>query len=72
MTGLRFSSGDAPALAVAVVRLFSLPEAARRAIGARGRAWVVANFNALAVAGPTLALYAEVVEQHRRALEGPR
>ncbi len=72
MTGLRFSSGDAPALAAAVIRLFSLPEAARRAIGARGRAWVVANFNALAVAGPTLALYAEVVEQHRRALEGPR
>jgi len=66
MTGLRFSSGDAPALAAAVVRLFSLPEAARRAIGGRGRAWVVANFNALAVAGPTLALYAEVVEQRRR------
>jgi glycogen synthase len=50
MTGLRFSSGDAAALAAAFIRLFSLPESARAAIGARGRAWVVANFNAPAVA----------------------
>ena len=32
----------------------------RRAIGARGRAWVLANFNAAAAAEPTLRLYAEV------------
>jgi glycosyltransferase involved in cell wall biosynthesis len=63
MTGLRFSSGDAPALAEALIRLFSLPESVRSAIGARGRAWVVAHFDALAVAGPMLKLYAEVARR---------
>ena len=57
MTGLRFSAGDSVALAAALVRLFSLPPAARAAIGARGRAWVLANFNAAAAAEPTLRLY---------------
>jgi glycosyltransferase involved in cell wall biosynthesis len=66
MTGLRFSSGDDAALAAAVIRLFSLPEATRIAIGARGRAWVTAHFNALAVTGPTLQLYAEVARRPRR------
>lgn len=64
MTGLRFSSGDAAALAAAVIRLFSLPESVRSAIGARGRAWVVANFDAPAVVGPMLKLYAEVARRH--------
>jgi glycosyltransferase involved in cell wall biosynthesis len=57
MTGLRFPAGDAAALATAVVRLFSLPEAARSAVGARGREWVVANFDPVVVAAQTLALY---------------
>jgi glycosyltransferase involved in cell wall biosynthesis len=65
MTGLRFSSGDSVALATALVRLFSLPEPARAAIGGRGRAWVLANFNAPAVAEPTLRLYAEVAARNR-------
>ncbi len=60
MTGLRFSAGDSVALATALVRLFSLPPAARAAIGARGRAWVLANFNAAAAAEPTLRLYEQV------------
>ncbi len=60
MTGLRFSAGDSVALAAALVRLFSLPEAARAAIGARGRNWVLANFNTQAAAEPTLSLYAEI------------
>ena len=55
MTGLRFSAGDSVALAAALIRLFSMPEPARTAIGARGRAWVTANFNAPAAAEPTLA-----------------
>src|SRR5206468_10403642 len=46
MTGLRFSSGDDAALAGAVVRLFSLPEPARPAIGARGPAWVAGHVDA--------------------------
>jgi glycosyltransferase involved in cell wall biosynthesis len=67
MTGLRFSSGDDAALAAALIRLFSLPESARSAIGARGRAWVVANFDAAAVREPILNLYAEIARRHRRA-----
>jgi glycosyltransferase involved in cell wall biosynthesis len=61
MTGLRFSSGDAAALAAALIRLFSLPESGRTAIGARGRAWVAANFNAEAAAAPMLRVYAEIM-----------
>ena len=65
MTGLRFSAGDSVALAAAVVRLFSLPPAARAAIGARGRAWVMANFNTSAAAEPTLRLYEEIAARRR-------
>ena len=61
MTGLRFAADDDAALAAALLRLFSMPETARRAIGARGRDWVLNHFNAPAVAEQTLKLYAEVV-----------
>ncbi len=60
MTGLRFSSGDDSALAAALIRLFSLPEPAQRAIGARGREWVASHFDAPSVVEPTLRLYAEL------------
>ncbi len=40
MTGLRVPAGDEAALAAALIRLFSLSDAARAGIGARGRAWV--------------------------------
>jgi glycosyltransferase involved in cell wall biosynthesis len=65
MTGLRFSAGDSVALASSLVRLFSLPPAARAAIGARGRAWVLANFNTAAAAEPTLRLYQQVAAKER-------
>ena len=65
MTGLRFSAGDSVALAAALVRLFSLPPPARAAVGARGRAWVLANFNAEAAAEPTLRLYEQMAERRR-------
>jgi glycosyltransferase involved in cell wall biosynthesis len=65
MTGLRFSAGDSVALATSLVRLFSLPPAARAAVGARGRAWVVANFNTAAAAEPTLRLYQQVATKGR-------
>jgi len=65
MTGLRFSAGDDAALAAALVRLFSMPEAARAAIGSRGRAWVTAHFDASAVADLTLKLYAEAVRNRK-------
>jgi glycosyltransferase involved in cell wall biosynthesis len=65
MTGLRFSTGDAVALAAALVRVFSLAPGARAAMGARGRAWVLTNFDAAAAAEPTLALYDEIARKRR-------
>ena len=65
MTGLRFSAGDDAALAAALVRLFSMPEAARRAIGLRGRDWVTSHFDASAVSDLTLKLYAEVARSRK-------
>lgn len=65
MTGLRFSAGDDAALAAALIRLFSLPEATRRAIGSRGRDWVTSHFDASAIADLTLKLYAEVVRSRK-------
>lgn len=65
MTGLRFSAGDDAALAAALIRLFSMPEATRRAIGSRGRDWVTTHFDASAVADLTLKLYAEVVRSRK-------
>jgi glycosyltransferase involved in cell wall biosynthesis len=66
MTGLRFSAGDDAALATALVRLFSMPEAARLAMGARGRDWVVTHFNAPSAAEQTLRVYAEVTRGRSR------
>jgi glycosyltransferase involved in cell wall biosynthesis len=65
MTGLRFSAGDDAALAGALIRLFSLPETARRAMGMHGREWVLAHFNSAAVAEQTLRLYAKVADARR-------
>jgi glycosyltransferase involved in cell wall biosynthesis len=59
-TGLRFHSGDDAALAAALLRLFSLPEPIRRAMGARGRDWVLGHFEASAVAEQTLRFYGEI------------
>ncbi|MEI7806094.1 MAG: glycosyltransferase [Hyphomicrobiales bacterium] len=65
MTGLRFTADDDAALAAALLRLFSMPEATRRAIGLRGRDWVLGHFNASAVAEQTLKLYAQVANSPR-------
>ena len=60
ITGLRFAAGDDAALAAALCGCFAMPEPTRRAIGARGRAWVLGHFDAAAVAEQTLRLYAEI------------
>jgi len=60
MTGLRVPAGDEAALAAALIRLFSLNDAARAAIGTRGRAWVSTQFDPASIARATLELYAEV------------
>lgn len=67
MTGLRFATGDDAALAAALIQLFSLPESAQRAIGARGRAWVLEHFNAAAVSEMTLKLYEDVAGRRTAA-----
>ncbi len=60
MTGLRVPAGDESALAAALIRLFSLSDAARAAMGARGRVWVANQFEAGSIARATLAVYADV------------
>ncbi len=60
ITGLRFHAGDDAALAATLLRLFALPEPARRTMGARGRDWVLDHFNAGTVAEQTLRLYGEI------------
>ena len=67
MTGLRFSAGDDAALATALIRLFSMPDSTQRAIGARGRAWVLGHFNAATSAELTLKLYADVARREKVA-----
>jgi glycosyltransferase involved in cell wall biosynthesis len=57
ITGLRFPAGDDDALAANLLRVFSMPEPTRRAMGTRGRHWVVDHFNAPVVAAQTLRLY---------------
>jgi glycosyltransferase involved in cell wall biosynthesis len=60
MTGLRFAAGDDAALADALVRLLSMPDASRRAIGRRGREWVATHCDRATVASQVLAVYAAV------------
>lgn len=67
ITGLRFSAGDDSALAGALIRLFSLPEPARAAIGQRGRDWVGGHFSAPAVADLALKVYAGLLKQRSKA-----
>jgi glycosyltransferase involved in cell wall biosynthesis len=61
ITGLRFPAGDDAALAAALLRLFSMPEPTRRALGTRGRDWAVGNYNQHAVATQMLAFYAQAI-----------
>jgi glycosyltransferase involved in cell wall biosynthesis len=60
MTGLRFPAGDAAALAAMTVRLFSMSDGERAAMGARGRVWVTGNFDPESVSAQMLALYGDL------------
>ena len=60
MTGLRVPAGDEAALGAALIRLFSLSDTARAAIGSRGRAWVAEHFDPPEIAHAMLAIYADV------------
>ncbi len=59
VAGLRFPAGDDAALATAFLRLFSMPEPTRAAMGQRGRDWVAGHFDPATVAEQTLRLYEE-------------
>ncbi len=63
MTGLRFAAGNDQALATALVRLMSMPDATRRAIGRRGREWVASHCAPATVTSQMLAVYAAVTEK---------
>jgi glycosyltransferase involved in cell wall biosynthesis len=67
ITGLRFQAGDDAALTAALLRLFAMPQAARSAIGGRGRDWVLGHFAAHDVAEQTLALYGELAGKRDKA-----
>jgi glycosyltransferase involved in cell wall biosynthesis len=67
ITGMRFAAGDDAALAAALIRLFSMSESERRAIGLRGRSWVRGHFRAETSAELTLKLYAEVADRQKVA-----
>ncbi len=60
ITGIRFSSHDAAALAAGLGKFLGMSADERRAIGARGRQWVVSHHDAQAVADRTLGLYLEL------------
>ncbi len=66
MTGLRFAPGDDEGLAAALVQLLSMPDAARRAIGRRGREWMASHCAPATVASQILAVYAAVTEKPAR------
>ena len=65
ITGLRFHAGDDAALAGLLLRLFSMPEPTRRAIGARGREWVLGHFNEATVVAQALQLYGDVIKAEK-------
>jgi glycosyltransferase involved in cell wall biosynthesis len=66
-TGLRFPAGDDGALAAALVRLFGMPEASRRALGRRGREWVLAHCDPVTVASQVLAFYAALAQRRTQS-----
>jgi len=75
ITGLRFHAGDDRALASSLMHLFSMPEPAVRAIGRRGREWVLGHFDATIGAEQMLRLYGEIAgrdEALGRALAGKK
>jgi glycosyltransferase involved in cell wall biosynthesis len=62
-TGLLVPPGDAAALAAAIASVLALPEADRRALGARARASVMAHYTVAAMQQATLAVYQEVLAE---------
>lgn len=60
ITGIRFSSHDTSALAAALGKFLGLSAEGRRAVGMRGREWIMSHHDAKAVAERTLGLYVDL------------
>jgi glycosyltransferase involved in cell wall biosynthesis len=60
-TGFAVHAGDAAALAAAMTVMLDLGREARTAMGARGRANVLAHYSVEAMADATLAIYARLI-----------
>jgi glycosyltransferase involved in cell wall biosynthesis len=71
IAGFRFHAGDDAELAVALLRLFSMPEPNRATIGRRGRDWVFSHFNADTVTKQTLLLYGQIAKLRAAAIAAP-
>lgn len=61
VTGWRVPPGDAAALAAALTRALSLPEAERAAIGLRARAAVLRDYTTAAMQAATIGVYLELL-----------
>lgn len=72
VAGLRVPAGDDAALAAALVRVLDCQEAERCAMGRRGRAFVLSEFQSAKIAEQTLAVYARVAKAELRPDAGPR
>ena len=68
-TGLLVPPGDPAALAVALDQVLAMPPAARAALGAEARAAVLARYTVAAMQAATLAVYREVLAEHRQGHE---
>ncbi|MEO8713667.1 MAG: glycosyltransferase family 4 protein [Acetobacteraceae bacterium] len=66
VSGWRVKPGDPAALAAAIDRVLALPETARRALGERARAGVLARCTTAAMQGATLDVYREVLAARAR------
>ena len=60
ISGFKFPAGDDAALAANLVRLFSMPDSTRGAMGRRGRTWVLDHFDAGMAGQRMLALYRDM------------
>ena len=72
ITGLRFHCRRRRRAGGGLAAAVRMPEPTRRAMGARGRDWVLGHFNAAAVAEQTLRLYGDAFTARRTFEPGPR
>ncbi len=71
-TGLLYPAGNAAELAQALFKLFAMGAPARKAMGARGRAFVTSRFPRQAFTDRILSIYAEVAAARGRPISGVR